>query len=93
MVDNFLHFIIKKFIIIGILVPAILVYKYIVYRNLKNGSERVHDFFYYTYANIATTHNPQRKKEKQLQNTLFYILLILLALQFVISIPVMLTKP
>ena len=87
MIDTVLHFILKNFIIIGILVPAVLISKYYVYRKLQNGTESFADFFYYTHANIATTHDRLRKKEKKLQNNLFFILLTLIILQFVISIP------
>lgn len=92
MIETILHFILRKFIIIGVLVPAVLISKYVVYRKLKNGTENFTHFFYYTHANIATTHNRERKKEKKLQNNLFFILLTLLVLQVVISIPWLLNR-
>ena len=92
MIDNIIHFILHKFIILGILVPIVLVLKFLLYRKLQNGTEKFHDFFYYTYANIATTHNRERKNDKQLQNSLFFILLFLLVMQFVLSIPMLLNS-
>ena len=92
MIDTVIHFLLKKFIIIGILVPLVLIYKLIVFKRLKNGTATFFDFFYYTHANIATTHNRDRKKEKQLQNYLFFILIVLLLLQLIISIPVLVVK-
>ena len=87
MLDNIIHFIINNFIILGVLVPLVLIVKFIVYKRIKTISTRPTDFFYFTYANIATTHSKDRKKDKQLQNSLFIVLIILLILQLVLMIP------
>ena len=87
MLDNLIHFIINKFIILGVLVPLILIIKFFVYKRIKTNSTRPSDFFYFTYSNIATTHSKDRKKDKQLQNSLFIIFIFLLILQLILMIP------
>ena len=87
MFDNLIHFIIKNFIIIGVMMPIVLVFKFLVYKRIQTNSTRFSDFFYFSYANIATTHNKERKKDKQLQNSLFIILIFLLLLQLILMIP------
>ena len=88
MVDTIIHFILRKFIIIGFLVPIVLVLKFIIYRRLQNGTGHPVDFFYHSYSNIATTHNRERKKDKERQNFLFILLVLLIILQLILSIPV-----
>lgn len=87
MLDNIIHFIIRNFVIIGFLVPLVLVFKFIIYKRTVSNSTRPSDFFYFSYANIATTHSKERKKDKQHQNSLFIILIFLLILQLVLMIP------
>ena len=87
MLDNLIHFIINNFIILGVLLPLVLIVKFIVYKRIETNSTRPTDFFYFTYANIATTHSRDRKKDKQLQNSLFIILIFLLILQLILMIP------
>ena len=87
MLDNIIHFIIKNFVIIGFLMPLVLIYKFIIYKRTKSNSTRPSDFFYFSHSNIATTHSKERKKDKQLQNSLFIILIFLLILQLVLMIP------
>ena len=87
MLDNLIHFIINNFIIPGVLLPLVLIVKFIVYKRIETNSTRPTDFFYFTYANIATTHSRDRKKDKQLQNSLFIILIFLLILQLILMIP------
>ena len=87
MLDNLIHFIINNFIILGVLLPLVLIVKFIVYKRIETNSTRPTDFFYFTHANIATTHSRDRKKDKQLQNSLFIILIFLLILQLILMIP------
>jgi|GEM_PF-2030735 len=90
MLDTIIEFLLKRFVISGIFIPIILIIKFRLYKKLENGTERFHHFFYYTYSNIATTHNPQRKKDKKLQNSLFIIFLILLFIQILVALPLIL---
>ena len=87
MLDNLIYFIINNFIILRVLLPLVLIVKFIVYKRIESNSTRPTDFFHFTYANIATTHSRDRKKDKQLQNSLFIILIFLLILQLILLIP------
>lgn len=89
MIDTIIHFILRKFIIIGILVPIVLILKFVVYRKLQTSTSHLTDFFFYSYSNIATTHNPERKKNKATQNNLFILLLLLIVLQLILLIPLL----
>ncbi len=91
--ESVILFFIENYLIAWVFVPAVLVYKTILFVELDNEPQvAVENFFYFSHPNVATTHDQMLRKKKAFQNTLSYILLALIILQVIIAIPTLISK-
>lgn len=91
--ENFILFFVENYLIAWVFVPAVIVYKTILFVDLNNEPQvAVENFFYFSHPNVATTHDLMLRKKKEFQNTLSYILLGLIFIQIILAIPNLISR-